>query len=581
MKVMKRALTMLLVLTMLLGTFAMSVGATETGEGGASSTPINYTITYAGNGGILAEGASSSQSVTYNGSYSLASASLFTRPGYTFVGWSFADTATYGNGVYPAGNTNTYTVEGDITFNAVWTPNTYTITYDNGLGQTETQPATYDAPYTLAPATLFTRPGYTFKAWKLEGWNTEHAAGKECEKYSVAQDVTFTAVWDEDSTTEAPVVTPDKPTTDPAGKTFVNAISVVKNAYHKGVSFDWTAPAGLSADNAVLGADNKWHLYADIDTDSILEQYNKWTWCAHKLDIKSRVMMDLVWNGTEWKATPVVLSVTCVHGGCYWGHKHAVTYTDGVAGATIFSDVTYYQYGGEYTKVPANPVRPGYRFMGWSPAVATKVSGCVTYVAQWAPAYGPALTTKHVAYLKGYGKGLVKPEGEITRAEAITMLYRLMDEATIKQYYTTYNAFTDVAKDAWYNDAVSTMANAGILRYKTGLLNPSEKITRAEFFYMLAKFSNVSYTGKCTFVDVPVTYWAYNELTLAQYLGWIKGYGGGILNPDDTITRAEVAASLNRVLGRTTCKVNDVKKFSDNPTTAWYYKDIVEASIGH
>ena len=372
---------------------------------------------------------------------------------------------------------------------------------------------------------------------------------------------------------------PAKPAA-PAKWTMFNIVDVVC-AKHTDKTYSWLVESDAEPQ---LEEDGKYYCYYTLSTEAIeayVKSYNKDVAPGHAANTRNIVGMALVWNGTKWEiAESAKIQVTC-SACCYYGHKHAITYTDGVAGTVLFKDITYYQYTGEYTKTPATPVRAGYKFVGWSPAVSTKVTGCATYVAQWAPATTPALTTKHVAYLKGYGGGLVKPEGNITRAEAITMLYRLMDDATIKQFYTTYNAFSDVAKDAWYNDAVSTMVNAGILRYKTGELKPNEAITRAEFFYMLTKFSNVSYVGKCTFIDVPTTYWAYKELTLAQYLGWIKGYGGGVLNPDDTITRAEVAASLNRVLGRTTCKVKDTKNFSDNPTTAWYYQDIVEASVAH
>jgi len=66
---------------------------------------------------------------------------------------------------------------------------------------------------------------------------------------------------------------------------------------------------------------------------------------------------------------------------------YTVTYTDGVDSEVIFEDQTT---GNLKTgdKTPAfgdgiNPVREGYQFKGWSPAVADTVTENVTYVAQW------------------------------------------------------------------------------------------------------------------------------------------------------------------------------------------------------
>ena len=38
---------------------------------------------------------------------------------------------------------------------------------------------------------------------------------------------------------------------------------------------------------------------------------------------------------------------------------------------------------------------------------------------------------------------------------------------------------------------------------------------------------------------------------------------------------------MNRMLDHDDCKVKDTKNFIDNPVNAWYYRDIVEASIAH
>ena len=69
--------------------------------------------------------------------------------------------------------------------------------------------------------------------------------------------------------------------------------------------------------------------------------------------------------------------------------------------------------------------------------------------------------------------------------------------------------------------------------------------------------------------------------SMAQAMGWIKGYGASTFLPEATITRAEVAAVMNRVLGRTNCKTVDTKNYIDNPTDAWFCQDVVEATIAH
>ena len=72
----------------------------------------------------------------------------------------------------------------------------------------------------------------------------------------------------------------------------------------------------------------------------------------------------------------VTVFVTCAY---------TVTYTDGVDGEEIFPDEATEVIYGKATPAftGGTPKRTGYVFTGWDPAVADKVTGDVTYTAQW------------------------------------------------------------------------------------------------------------------------------------------------------------------------------------------------------
>ena len=183
-----------------------------------------------------------------------------------------------------------------------------------------------------------------------------------------------------------------------------------------------------------------------------------------------------------------------------------VTYTDGVNHEEVFKDQVYKVAKGSAT--PGfdgdTPTRSGYTFMGWSPTVAETVTADVTYIAQWKRNGGhhpskpdntveipdeDALglnTDDHFAYIIGYPDGTVQPNGQITRAEATTIFFRLLTEESRSANLTKTNGYTDVAFDAWYNTAVSTMTKAGIVDgYPDGTFRPQRNITRAETATMI------------------------------------------------------------------------------------------------
>ena len=252
---------------------------------------------------------------------------------------------------------------------------------------------------------------------------------------------------------------------------------------------------------------------------------------------------------------------------------------------------------------PKDPVNGGYIFDGWYTDktfrhrydFSTPLTEDITIYAKWFLIVLPGVTVKkntpklntadHFAYVQGYPDGTVKPAGNITRAETAAILFRLMDDASRKTYYSTKSGFRDVASGSWYNTYVATLNNAGVITDSSnGYFRPNEAITRAELAAMLAKFSET--TGAANyFNDVSASYWAANAIAICAKLGWITGYPDGTFRPDKNVTRAELMAMINRATGRAPKSADaflpGMKTWIDNTSDKWYYLDVQEATNSH
>ena len=193
-------------------------------------------------------------------------------------------------------------------------------------------------------------------------------------------------------------------------------------------------------------------------------------------------------------------------------------------------------------------------------------------------------TEDHYAYIVGYNDGTVKPNNNITRAEVATIFFRLLTDDARAYYWSTDSGFSDVKPGDWYNNAVSTMVNAGILNgYSDGTFKPNANITRAEFATIAARFLSNSYSLNDRFYDTE-GHWAEPYINRAAEVGWINGYSDGSFKPDRAITRAEAVTLVNAVLGREPHEdhlLNSMVTWPDNPKSAWYYEDIQEATNSH
>ena len=179
----------------------------------------------------------------------------------------------------------------------------------------------------------------------------------------------------------------------------------------------------------------------------------------------------------------------------------------------------------------------------------------------------------------------VGPEGKITRAEVATIYFRMLTDENRAANWNQVSGFSDVKSSAWYNNAISTLTKAGILKgYEDGTFQPNGYITRAEFATIAIRFFSGVYEGEDLFPDIK-GHWAEDYINNAANKGLVKGYEDGTFGPDRYITRAEAVTLVNRTLNRHPHNDGlhkDMLVWPDNmDTSKWYYADMQEATNSH
>lgn len=194
--------------------------------------------------------------------------------------------------------------------------------------------------------------------------------------------------------------------------------------------------------------------------------------------------------------------------------------------------------------------------------------------------------TDHFIFLVGYTDGTFGPERDMTRAEVTTMFARLLTEQ-IEADKTYSNPFSDVPKGCWAANYIGYMQQFGIITgYSDGSFRPDAPVTRAEFAAIASRFEKLT-EGSKSFTDVPDTYWAARYIDFAATRGWVTGYSDGTFKPENTITRAEVAAVTCRLLERSADQsyirshLKELRTFSDVTESHWAYWYAMEAANGH
>ena len=193
----------------------------------------------------------------------------------------------------------------------------------------------------------------------------------------------------------------------------------------------------------------------------------------------------------------------------------------------------------------------------------------------------------HIGYINGYPDGSVQPNGNITREEITSILYRIVNHDYEKPFAATGEVFDDVKTDRWSAHDIEYMSEKGIvLGYPDGEFKPENNLTRAEFAALISRFAKLEKTdAENPFPDLDKSHWAYDDILKLSASGLMQGYEDGTYRPEDMITRAEVMTVINKILGRNPSesyvKSLDLDPFTDLTKDKWYYTAVLEATVTH
>lgn len=109
--------------------------------------------------------------------------------------------------------------------------------------------------------------------------------------------------------------------------------------------------------------------------------------------------------------------------------------------------------------------------------------------------------------------------------------------------------FPDVPAAAPYAEAVKTLSEAGIIQGDTsGNFNPDRTVTRAQAAAFLCRMLGTEESAKIKkstkFTDVPESYWASGYIAAIAEKGVISGYADGSFKPDNPVTCQQLLKML-------------------------------------
>ncbi|MDB5052429.1 MAG: hypothetical protein JWM44_479 [Bacilli bacterium] len=152
----------------------------------------------------------------------------------------------------------------------------------------------------------------------------------------------------------------------------------------------------------------------------------------------------------------------------------------------------------------------------------------------------------------------------------------------LSSFGVALGASTSVTSDIkghWAEAQLSAWMDKGLIKgYEDGSFKPENPITRAEFIALINRSFGFTEETTISFSDVLAGNWAYPEIAKAVKAGYITGYADGTIGASKPISRQEVAAIVDRLLGLSNTE-SAATTFTDSSTIALWAKGSVDAAV--
>ncbi|WMT41205.1 S-layer homology domain-containing protein [Paenibacillus sp. D2_2] len=241
--------------------------------------------------------------------------------------------------------------------------------------------------------------------------------------------------------------------------------------------------------------------------------------------------------------------------------ERTIAIPDGVDPNRITTGIVV-EHGGTARHVPTKVISVDGRYYAKIKSLTNS-----TYSVVWHPVeFGDVANhwSKHAVndmgsrmVIAGTGDNMFSPDLDITRAEFVAIIVRglglKLDEGA--------SPFSDVRTSDWYSSAINTAYTYQLIHgFENGTFRPNDKITREEAMIIISKAmkatglkdslpARVAETTLHLFTDsIEVSSWAQSGIADCVQGGIVSGREGATLAPKAYMTRAEVAAIIQRLL---------------------------------